>query len=383
MLRAKVDLWFFRSPEVIFGEDSLSYISTLPIRKATIIVDRNLMHSEQLSRVMKSLPPNCEALPIGEIPEEPSFSDISRSMISIRNFGPDWFIALGGGSTIDAAKVLFFSYERPDLSYFDVTPLEPLNLRKKSRLLAIPTTSGTGSDCSWAAVVTGESDHRKIELASPEILPDISILDPEMVITLPLEQTRNTAVDALTHATEAYVATWNNLFSDALAEKSFELITNNLPSVITSPASREHRNIVHVAASMAGLSFSNSQIGLSHALGHALGARFRIAHGKAVGLFLPRVVSFNYESCNSRYNRLNELMPDKYRKKLLSESLYSFYQDIGQPRTILELGLNLDEYKSKMNDLVSLAAESTGVTMNPRDSSTEQLKDLFVQVIGE
>jgi alcohol dehydrogenase class IV len=376
-------LWFFRSPEIIFGEDSLAYISTLPIRKAAIVVDKNLIRSEQLSKVMKSLPPNCEALPIGEIPEEPRFSDISNSMMLINNFAPDWFIALGGGSTIDAAKVLFFSYERPDLSYYDMTPLEPLNLRKKSRLLAIPTTSGTGSDCSWAAVVTGESDHRKIELASPEILPDVSILDPQMVMTLPLEQTRSTAVDALTHATEAYVATWNNLFSDALAEKSFELITNNLPFVISSPSSIEHRNIVHVAASMAGLSFSNSQIGLSHALGHALGARFRIAHGKAVGLFLPRVVSFNYESCKNRYDRLNRLMPDKYRKNNLTDSLFSFFRDIGQPVSIRELGLDLNEYKSKIDDLVALAAESTGVTMNSRDSNTEQLKDFFVQVIGE
>lgn len=374
-------MWFFRSPEIIFGEDSLSYLSSLRIRRAAIVVDKNLANSDLFSKVVKSLPPGCETLTVGGIPEEPRFSDISKSMTMINNFSPDWFVALGGGSTIDAAKILFFSYERPDLSYYDVTPLEPLNLRKKSKLLVIPTTSGTGSDCSWAAVMSGEDDHRKIELASPEILPDISILDPEMVITLPMEQTRSTAVDALTHATEAYVATWNNLFSDALAEKSFELITHELPSVIKLPSSREHRNIVHIAASMAGLAFSNSQIGLAHALGHALGAKFKIAHGKTVGLFLPRVVLYNYSSCKARYDRLNHLMPDKYKKDDLSNSLFSFFRDIGQPLTIKELGINEDDYKSKIAELTSLAAESTGVTMNPHDSDTEQLKDFFIQAM--
>jgi alcohol dehydrogenase class IV len=372
-------LWFFRSPEIIFGEDSLSYISTLPIRKAAIVVDRNLTNSELFSKLIKSLPANCETLTIGGIPEEPSYSDISKSMTAINKFVPDWFVALGGGSTIDASKVLFFSFERPDLSYFDLTPLEALNLRKKSRLLVIPTTSGTGSDCSWAAVISDETDHRKIELASPEILPDVSVLDPQMVMTLPPEQTKSTAVDALTHATEAYVSTWNNLFSDALAEKSFELITRDLPFVIKSPTSREHRNSVHIAASMAGLAFSNSQIGLAHALGHALGAKFRVPHGKAVGLFLPQVVSFNYQSCKNRYDRLNMLMPERFRMDTLSESLVSFFKEIGQPVKIGDLGIDESEYRKKIDDLATLAAESTGVTMNPRDSNTDQLRNIFAE----
>jgi alcohol dehydrogenase class IV len=373
-------MWFFRSPQIVFGADALSYLSTFPVHRAVLVVDRNVAKTPLLDKLLRALPEDAKTQVVGDIPEEPKYSEMARHLEEVRRFEPDWFVALGGGSTIDTAKVLFFGYERPDLTYYDLTPLEPLHLRTKSRLIAIPTTSGTGSECTWAAVVTEETGGRKNELASPEILPDVSILDPEMVLSLPPGPTRTTAIDALTHAVEAYASAWSNPFSDALAEKAFEMITETLERVLAAPSDLKARERVHIAASMAGLSFSNAQIGLAHALGHALGARFKMPHGEAVGLFLPYVVSFNYEAAEKKYDRLNERMPDKYRAARLDASLFRFLRGMGQPLSVAEAKINAGRYASEMEDLVLLAAESTGMTTNARDATTDNLREILAQV---
>jgi alcohol dehydrogenase class IV len=375
-------MWFFRSPTIIFGEEALSYLSQLPIRKALIVTDRYLRETELPEKVRRALPEGAKNLLVGGIGEEPDLDEMTHQMDEVRRFEPDWFLGLGGGSSIDTAKILFFLYERPDLTVYDATPLVNLGLRKKSRLIAIPTTSGTGSECTWAAVLTEAREKRKHELASPEIIPDYAILDPEMVLTLPPEQTRNTAADAITHAIEGYVSTWRNPFSDALSEKGLELILGNLPGVLSEPSNRKLRGAVHIGASMAGLSFSNSQIGLAHALGHALGGRFKMPHGKSVGIFLPLVIEFNSPACEERYARLNTIFPDPYRGETLARSIRNLFQAIGQPFTVSEVGVGREEYFSELEELVSTASESTGLVTNPRDSGTAELRELFTKAYG-
>lgn len=372
-------MWFFRSPEIVFGEESISFLSSLGIKKAAIITDRNLLQTDIPERVRRALPEGTDSLVIGDVSEEPPLSEMTAHLGRIKDFSPDWFVAVGGGSAIDTAKILFSLYERPDLSVYDITPLVNLGLRKRSRLLAIPTTSGTGSECTWAAVLTVEGEKRKHELASPEILPDCAILDPSFVVSLPLEQTRNTASDAIAHAVEAYGSTWRNPYSDAMAEKALELVTGNVVGVLKDPKDPGLRNQVHIGASMAGLAFSNSQIGLAHALGHALGACFKIPHGKAVALFLPHVVEFNYDSCSDRYDRLNKIIPSEYRGARLSESLERILEAMGQARNGAAAGIAESEYTSHLEDLVSLASESTGMVTNPKDSGTADLRNLFIR----
>jgi len=375
-------MWFFRSPEVVFGDDSLSYLGSLKIRRAVIVTDRFLKDSEPVNLVVSNLPEGAERMVVADVPPEPTYREMTASLDRIRSFEPDWFIAVGGGSSIDTAKVLFALYERPDISVYDITPLVRLNLRRKSRLAAVPTTSGTGSECSWAAVVSVEGERRKHELASKEILPDVAILDPRMVVGLPREQTRNTAVDAVVHAVEAYTSTWRNPFSDALAEKALQLITPNLPVVLAEPGNIASREAVHIGASMAGLAFSNSQIGLAHALGHALGAYFKLPHGKCVGLFLPYVVSYNYQAVKERYDRLNTIFPDKVRAEGFTETLKNYFREIGQPLTLEEAGVGRGEFTQSLEELVRLASEDTGVTMNARDASTEDIRRVLWEASG-
>ncbi|MEM0271595.1 MAG: iron-containing alcohol dehydrogenase [Thermoprotei archaeon] len=375
-------MWFFRSPEIIFGEDSLSYLSTLNIRRAVIVTDRYLKDSEPLRLVSSSLPEGAERMVVADVSAEPTHREMTSSLEHVRAFEPDWFIAVGGGSSIDTAKVLFALYERPDISVYDITPIVTLNLRRKSRLAAVPTTSGTGSECSWAAVISEEGERRKHELASKEIMPDVAILDPKVVLGLPREQSRNTAVDAVVHAVEAYTSAWRNPYSDALAEKALELIAPNLPVVLAQPGNTGAREAVHIGASMAGLAFSNSQIGLAHALGHALGAVFRLPHGKCVGLFLPYVVAYNYPAAAERYGRLNALLPEQFRSGRLDESLRKYFEYIGQPLTLKDAGVGREEFLGSLDTLVRLASEDTGVTTNARDAGSAEIRGILQHASG-
>jgi len=372
-------MWFFRSPTVIFGDEALSYLGSLPIHRALIVTDRHLVATEIPEKVRRALPEGAQSLVLGDVGAEPDLGEMTPHLDDIRKFGPDWIIGVGGGSALDTAKILFVLYERPDLTVYDTTPLQPLGLRTKSRLVAVPTTSGTGSECTWAAVLSERAEKRKHELASPEIIPDFAILDPEMVLSLPLEQTRNTAVDAITHAIEGYVSQWKNPFSDAMSEKALELIVGNLLIVVKEPGNRPARTAVHIGASMAGLSFSNSQIGLAHALGHALGARYKTPHGKAVGIFLPLVIEFNRPACEERFERLNRLFPVSVRGETLAASVRNLLRSIGQDATVAALGVGRDEYLSGLDELASMAAESTGLVTNPRDSGTAELKEILAE----
>ena len=374
-------MWFFRSPSVVFGEDALSFLNTLDFRKIAIITDENIKKAGLLDMLRKDLPEESESMVVSDIPEEPTLSDIKERVAAVREFAPDLVIGLGGGSSMDAAKSIFTLYERPDLDIYDITPMVKLNLRNKSRLILIPTTSGTGSECTWAAVLSDEDHTRKNELASPEIIADYAILDPALVRKLPGGISRNTAVDAITHAVEARSNQWSNYYSDIFAEKAMELITRSLPVVLKDPDNLAAREEVHVGASMAGTAFSNSQIGLAHAMGHSLGAHSRIPHGITVALYLPQVVEFSETEAKDSYHALMMKMPEKYRKGNLADSLREFFRDVGQPLNIKDCNIDESEYRENMESLISLAEESTGGVTNPREASSSQLRELFENVI--
>lgn len=373
-------MWFFRSPGIVFGKESLSFLNNLTFRKILVVTDSNIERLGLVELIKKELPEGSTLHVISSVPEEPTLADIKELVPEASNFGPDLIIGLGGGSCMDASKSLFALYERPDLDIYDITPLVPLNLRKKARLILIPTTSGTGSECSWAAVLSDASHKRKNELASPEIIADYAILDPALVSRLPRSITRNTAVDAITHAIEGGSSQWHNVYSDIFSEKAIELITNNITSALddSEPEAREN---VHIGASMAGLAFSNSQIGLAHAMGHSLGAHFRVPHGMSVGLYLPSVVDFSERSAQDRYAKMNSLFPVKYRKSGLGATLREFFLNIGQPLFVDQCGIDSIDYGRKIDSLVQLAEESTGTVTNPREAEGNEIADLFRGVI--
>ena len=374
-------MWFFRSPSIIYGEDSLSFLNNLPCSRILIITDRNIVSMGLAQKVIKELPEGSESMIIGNVPVEPTMSFIRSQAKTVNEFRPDLIIGLGGGSSMDCAKACFVSYERPDLDLYEITPMVNLDLRKKAKLVLIPTTSGTGSECSWASVISEDDHKRKNELASPEIIADYAVLDPEMVKDLPWEIRRSTAVDALTHAVEGYTSAWKNPYSDIFSRKAVELITHNLPFLSKGEKDMGRIMDVHMGASMAGLSFSNSQITLAHSLGHSLGAMYRVPHGICVGIFLPYVIEFNYPESGSQYDELISMFPEEMRRKKLDGTVREFYRIIGMPTSIEKIGIKKEEYLQNMETLVSLAMESTGTTLNPRETGRKEMEELFMKVI--
>ncbi|BAB59540.1 NADH dependent alcohol dehydrogenase [Thermoplasma volcanium GSS1] len=373
-------MWYFRTPRIIFGEDSLSFLDDHSSSKILVVTDNFLSNTPILKEVLSHLSGK-DIKVFSEISPEPRLSEILKGRELASRLDPDTIIGLGGGSSMDAAKILFALHEMPDLSPFDISPINSIKLHQKSELIEIPTTSGTGSECSWAAVFSDDTEERKNEIASPEIMADYAILDPKLVLDLPKGITVNTATDAITHAIEAYTSQWRNPYSDAMAEKALDLILNNLPTVLVNPKDINARNSVHIGASMAGISFSNSQIGLAHALGHALGAIFKTPHGESVGLYLPHVTEFNYEAAKDRYDKINSFFPDEYRTDKVWETIRSYLNAIGQVTNVSEAGIERSKYEKELGKIVSLASESTGVITNARDASTKDIENIARSIL--
>ncbi|MEB3797841.1 MAG: iron-containing alcohol dehydrogenase [Caldisphaeraceae archaeon] len=364
-------MWLLSVPRMIaFGEDSLNALATINGKKALIVTDNIMRKLGYINEVTEKLSENkIEVEVFDGVEAEPSEESIYRGLEVAKSFQPDLFVAIGGGSSIDTAKTIWVLYERPDKRVDEISPLEPLGLRKKARLVAIPTTSGTGSESTWAMVIT--KGGKKLELASREVLPDLVILDPRFVYSMPKELIADTGIDALTHAIEAYTSTWRNEYSDALSEKAVEIIMKYLPK--SYRMDKEAMEKVHYAADMAGIAFSNSQIGIIHALAHSFGATFHKPHGRSVALFLPYGIKYNSKAASDRY----KVLAGKAGIGDLYDAIINLLRDLNEPLSVKDLGITEEEYFSKMDELVSKAMESTGIVANPRMASDEECKKIF------
>ena len=379
-------MWFFTSPRtIVFGEGALEYLKELEGKKVFIVTDKNLRKLGIVDKVVEQLKETGMEIRIfDEVEPEPSKQTIERGAKILSEFGADWIIGLGGGSCMDAAKAMWVLYERPDLTIEDITPFEKLNLRKKARLINIPTTSGTGADVTWAVVITDAERKVKLELASKEVVADISILDPALVLDLPPKLTADTGMDALVQAIEAYTVQWKNDFSDALALRAIQLIFKYLPRAYKNGKNDpEAREKMHNAATMSGLAFSNSQIGIVHALGHSLGAVFKIPHGRSVAVFLPYVMEYNLSEAVSLYAEIAEAIgitdgSNEEKARRLIEAVRKLMREIEEPLSIKEMGIPREDFEVKLNELIEKANESTGTIVNPRVPTEEDYRKLFL-----
>ena len=379
-------MWFFTSPRtIVFGEGALEYLKELEGKRVFIVTDKVLRKLGIVDKVVEQLKETVMEIRIfDEVEPEPSKQTIERGAKILSEFGADWIIGLGGGSCMDAAKAMWVLYERPDLTIEDITPFEKLNLRKKARLINIPTTSGTGADVTWAVVITDTERKVKLELASKEVVADISILDPALVLDLPPRLTADTGMDALVHAIEAYTVQWKNDFSDALALRAVQLIFKYLPRAFKNGRNDpEAREKMHNAATMSGLAFSNSQIGIVHAMGHSLGAVFKIPHGRSVAVFLPYVMEYNLSEAASLYAEIAEAIgitdgSDEEKARKLIEAVRNLMKELEEPLSIKEMDIPREEFEAKLDELIEKANESTGTIVNPRVPTEEDYRKLFL-----
>jgi alcohol dehydrogenase class IV len=380
-------MWYFRSPEIIFGPDALEHLTYLTGRRAFIVTDATLVKlgfAQQVQAKLKQAGIDSEIY--SQVEAEPAIATIQAGAAAMTAYQPDWVVGLGGGSPIDAAKAMWILYENPDINLLAVNPFEPFNLRQKARMVAISATSGTGAEVTWGIVLTDPADQRKVAVGSPQNIPDIAIVDPTLAVTMPPRLTADTGMDALTHAIEGYTSSWNNDFSDGLCLKATQLVFQYLPRAVANSADLEAREKMHNAAAIAGLGFINSMCSLAHALGHSLGAVYNLPHGRTVGLFLPYTIQYN--ACNQsqqpRYHELAVFLglpattPHQGAATLV-QAIRQLAAEIGQPLTLQQaVPISFSEFEESLDKLVENAASDTQIITSLRSPDAADIRQLFI-----
>ncbi|MGE6733295.1 bifunctional acetaldehyde-CoA/alcohol dehydrogenase [Streptomyces sp. NPDC059900] len=299
--------WFKVPPKIYFERNSLRYLGEMDgIKRVSIVTDRTMSELGFVQRVTDILAGRPEAVTvqvIDDVEPNPELATVRAGAARMRDFGPDTIIGLGGGSPMDAAKIMWLMYEHPEIEFAD-TKEKFFDIRKrafkfpglgeKARLVAVPTTSGTGSEVTPFAVISDPRAAQKYPLADYALTPSVAIVDPVLAMKLPATVTADSGFDALTHATEAYVSVYANDYTDGLCLQAIKLIFENLERcVVNGAGDPEAREKMHNASSVAGMAFANAFLGLVHAMAHTLGNTFHVSHGRTNALLLPHVIRHN------------------------------------------------------------------------------------------
>jgi alcohol dehydrogenase class IV len=378
-------VWFFRSPDIVFGEDALEHLASIHGKKALIVTDENVAALGFVERVQDKLAEaGLESLVFAEVEPNPSLGTVLRGAEVAARYGADWIVGLGGGSCIDAAKGVFVLYERPDLEPDGIAPTGKLYLRRKSRLAAVPTTSGTGAEATWPIVLTDEDEHRKLSVGHPENIPDLAIVDPVFVEELPCQLTADTGMDVLAHAVEGYTSHWRNDFSDGLCLKAAQLVFDFLPRACREGGrDPEARTKMHNAATIAGLAFGNSMAAMAHGMGHSLGAVFPVPHGRAVGMLVPYTIEFTARGfLPTRYGDLTRILglasdgEDRAAGELAA-AIRDLAREVGQPISLQEAGISASQFEARLPKLVENALNDSATTIALRYPEEEEMERVF------
>jgi alcohol dehydrogenase class IV len=376
-------MWWFISPTIVFGNDALEHLRTVRGTRALIVTDAEIRRLGFVDEVSKYLTETGKQIHVfDQVEAEPSLENVAAGALVANDFHPDLIVALGGGSCIDAAKAIWIQYEHPELRLEEVSALTELGPRKTG-LVAIPTTSGGGSDASWVAVITNKAERVKIDyISSHELVPDMSILDPRFCAKMPKALTAQTGLDALTQGIEAYVTTWRTDFSDALAMRAIQLAFRYLERSYKDPNDSEAREKMHNAASMSGLACSNSQYGMAHSMGHALGATYHMAHGLSVAISNLYVIPFNRNVVSERYAEIAYALgirastPKDATEELVA-SLAALMKRLDQPTALVDFGIKREELARDMKPLIDKTNLSAALFVAPRVPLSEELEKLY------
>ncbi|HDR4557277.1 bifunctional acetaldehyde-CoA/alcohol dehydrogenase [Bacillus thuringiensis] len=351
--------WFKLPPKVFFEKHATQYLAKMPnISRAFIVTDPGMVDLGYVDTVTHYLQQHLNDVKVGvfsEVEPDPSDETVFKGAEMMRSFKPDVIIALGGGSAMDAAKGMWLFYEYPETKFFGIKQ-KFLDIRKrtckfptlgqKAQFVAIPTTSGTGSEVTPFAVITDKKNNIKYPLADYELTPDVAIIDPQFVMTVPPHVTADTGMDVLTHAIEAYVSIMANDYTDGLALKAIDLVFKYLPRAYKNGNDEEAREKMHNASAIAGMAFANAFLGINHSLAHKLGPEFHIPHGRANAILMPHVIRYN-----AIKPRKHALFP-KYEHFVADERYAYIARTLGLPASTVEEGV-----ESLVQAIISLGKE--------------------------
>ena len=404
--RTPAHMWFRVPNHIYFDLNAVENLRQFPSRSTVIITNPALERIGHAGIVRRCLPPQA-SVHISVIPDaEPEFKVIMQGVEALNVYQADQIIALGGGSMIDAAKIMKLKYESPEADleelaapFLDIRkrvvqyPTEKTN---RTRLIAIATTSGTGSEVTPFAVLFDKERGRKVTLADYSLTPDVAIVDPQFVMSMPKGLTADTGVDCLTHALEAAVSTYASPYTDCNAMQAIRLVFKYLTVAYEHPHDQEARTMMHNAACIAAMAFSNAGVGVNHALAHAFGARFGVAHGRANAMMLPHVIAYNASTptkfrpspnqrayiAHNKYATIAELLGlgghtiDEKVKSLVA-AIEQLLNRLAMPRSIAALGITKEAFEQALPDLVSTAFDDPSWLTNPRMPLMSELEELF------
>ncbi len=404
--RTQAHMWFRVPNQIYFNMKAVENLRNFPSRSTIVITNPALEQIGHADIVRRALPPDTQVR-VTVIPDaEPDIAIIAQGVEALNFYKADQIIALGGGSVIDAAKIMKLKYESPQADLEELAaPF--LDIRKRvveyptekvnhSRLIAISTTSGTGSEVTPFAVMTDKARGIKVTLADYSLTPDVAIVDPQFVMSMPKGLTVDTGVDCLTHALEAGVSLFASPYTDSNAMMAIRLVFKYLPEAYQNPCDEEARTMMHNAACIAGIAFSNASVGVNHALAHAFGAHFHVAHGRANALMLPHVIAYN-ASVPTKF------MPHPNQRTYVAHKKYAIMADqlglgghtvqekvqrliaeterlldrLGVPRSIAELGITKEEFERALPELTKNAFDDPSWRSNPRMPLISELTELY------
>ena len=367
--------------DIYYGKDSLEVLKTVKGKKAILVIGGGSM--KRAGFVDKIIGYLKETKLFEGVEPDPSVETVMKGAAAMREFEPDLIVALGGGSPIDAAKAMWVFYEYPDTTFEEIIqPFSFPELRKKAKFIAISSTSGTATEVTAFSVITDYAKGIKYPLADFNITPDIAIVDPALVATLPPHLVAHTGMDALTHAIEAYVSTLNSPFTDPLAIKAIQMVNEHL--IKSFSGDMNSREEMHYAQCLAGEAFSNALLGIVHSLAHKTGAAFstgHIPHGEANAIYLPYVIKYNAKNAEARYADIARSIgidgTDAECVTKLCDKIDAMNAELNIPKTLKEFGIKEDEFKEKVNKIAELAVGDACTGSNPRPVDTESMAKIL------
>ena len=387
--------------DLYHGKGSLEQLKNLKGKKAVLVLGGGSM--KRFGFVDKALEylkeAGMEVRLIEKVESDPSVETVMAGAAVMREFGPDWIVAMGGGSPIDAAKAMWVFYEYPETTFESIIqPFSFPELRTKAKFCAIPSTSGTATEVTAFSVITDYEKGIKYPLADFNITPDVAIVDPELAETMPPKLTAHTGMDAMTHAVEAYVSTLHCNYTDPLALWAIKLIHNNLKK--SYDGDMQAREIMHDAQCLAGMAFSNALLGIVHSMAHKTGAAYtggHIIHGCANAMYLPKVIQYNAKvpEAAERYAEIARFIglagntTDELVKALVAE-LRRMNDSLDIPQSIKNYGaggvkaetsiIDEKEFNNKLSKVAELAVGDACTGSNPRQPSPAEMERLLKAV---
>ena len=368
---------FLMSTRVYMGESSMEEVKGLGIRRAYIICDPFMEKCGRAGELAGLLAEaGAESEIFSKVVPDPSIEVVTMAIQGMKAMKPDAVLALGGGSAIDTAKAASHLYAS-------------MNSGEKPMLIAVPTTSGTGSEVTSFAVISDTQAKVKYALVDQALVPDVALLDPDLTASVPPSITADTGTDVLTHGLEAYVSTKADDFTDACAEKAIKLVWEYLERAVADGSDMEAREHMHNASCLAGIAFSNASLGICHSLAHALGAHFHIPHGRANALLLTHIIGYNaglelVEDSETllRYEKIANMLgigggTPKAAVYGLIRQIKILMQRIHIPAYVTDLSVDREAFETAIPEMAGRAMEDNCTVTNPRTPSQTELENLY------